>query len=361
MHPLALALDYSSGLPLIAMAGLALYIASKASVDALTAGDTNSPGRLAVAQWIPIAVVAMAAAFSGRMAIAVGLIFSTTVACLSLVVGAVALLGLTPVSAPSRRAWGMILPVGMLAFLSGFRGYLSLLNAAVLAILGVCVLLLWNDRKDPAIVPEPAPVVPIGRAMWIRSTQFILAIALAGVGAWLAIYGVDRISARSEFTSAGLLTATLVSPLLVLPIIGTGTELSHHQKGPTAVGSAMGIALLNGCLLLPLVVLGAYGRQYVSQLTPVVTSSTTSTNASVMVTSVSVTSSSPMVFAPIRFPYVVWRVDVVLWIALGLLLLPVALGRWSIGKSQGLLLMCGYAMYLAMSVLVQTYALYGLR
>jgi Ca2+/Na+ antiporter len=329
MLDLAIAIDYSSGLPLVVCAGVAMYIASKALADAITGGDSTAAGRLAIGQWIPIAVLAVAAVISNRQQIAVGLIFSSAIACVSLAVGAVAFLGLAPVSANSRRNWGMMVPAGLLAFLAGLRGSISLFNAGVLAIQGICVLLLWNDRPDPATAADPLPVARPGRGVGFRSAQFVLALLVSGIGAWLALHGIDKMAAGSEFASAGLLTATLLSPLLVLPIIGTGTELSHHNESGVAVTAQIGVAMLNATALLPIVVATSYLRQLVLNHF-----------------------SFAFDFTPVPFPLAVWRVDVVAFIALGLFLLPVAIGRWSISKMQGLALMCGYVVYLALAILI---------
>ncbi len=343
----ALAIDYTSGLPLIGAAGVAIYIANKSLVGALCSEAGPSPGRTAIGQWLPIAVMSIEAILTHRPQIAVGLLFSTSVASLSLLIGAVALLGVSPITAESRRAWALLLPVSLLAFLSGFRGYLGPFNAAVLAVMGLCVLLVWNDRKDPTSKPaEPAGAL-IERSKPVRFLQFILALCVAGVGAWLGTHAVDRIAAQGEFTSPGLLTAALLSPLFVLPSIGTGTELSHRQQGSVAVGAAVGVGLLNGCLLLPLVVVASYGQQYLAAVIPAMKNAATVP--------------ALMTFHPVSFPLAVWRVDAVIWIALGLFLLPVGLGRWSISKGNGLFLMCGYVMYLTLAILMQQYMLYGLR
>jgi Ca2+/Na+ antiporter len=340
MFELAIAIDYHSGLPLIVCAGVAMYIASKALADAITGGDSSSPGWLAIGQWIPIAVLAVAAVLTNHQEIAVTLIFSSSIACLSLANGAVAFLGLSAITAGSRRSWGMLVPASLLAFLAGIRGSISLFHAAVLAIQGLCVLILWNDRassaKDAGTVPPP--IGRPGRSAALRTIQFVLAILIAGVGAWLALHGIDRITATSEFASAGLLTSTLLSPLLILPIIGTGTELSHRNQSAVAVGSQIGIALLNITALLPMIVVASLIQQFI------------------------VNHSQPgFSFVPVAFSHSVWRVDLVVLVILGLFLLPVGLGRWAISKGQGLALMCAYLLYLALWVMVQTYNLYGVH
>ena len=322
---LAIAIGYSSGLPLIVAAGAAMYIASKALSDAMTDGVANRPGRLAIGQWLPIATLAVAAAAINRTDIAVGLIFSTAVATLSLALGSVSFVGSVPMATSTHRTWAMLVPAGLLVFLVGFRTTISPFGAGVMLLQGLCVLLLWTDRTSPAT----EEVSQSGSGLAFRFIQFLLAIALAGIGAWMALHGIDQVALNSEFASAGLLTATLLSPLLVLPIIGTGTELAQQKQSTTAVSSQVGVALLNACVLLPLVVLTSYARQFLDQK-----------------------HAATLQFIPVTFPLAVWRVDVIIFIALGLFLLPVAIGRWSIRRLQGLGLMLGYVLYLALSILI---------
>jgi hypothetical protein len=160
---------------------------------------------------------------------------------------------------------------------------------------------------------------------------------LAAVGSWLAMHGIDSVAAGSELASTGLLTTTLLSPLLVLPIIGTGTELAQRNQSATAMTSQIGVAFLNICALLPLVVLVNVAQQLIAQR-----------------------SFSLDHLTGLPFPLAVWRVDVVILIALGLFLLPVAIGKWSISKMQGVGLMLGYATYLVLVVVWTEYSLHGI-
>lgn len=331
-HPASMPPIFHSLLPVV-FAGIATYVASKAMADALTGGDNSRPGWLAIGQWIPIAVLALTAALSNRPAIAVGLVFSTSVACLSLAVGAAAALSPVSVSPVSRRSWGMLVPAGLLAFLVGLHGTISLFNAGIFAIEGLCALMLWNDQPTP-VTPQPLPVARPGHGIEMRLGQLVLGLALSVIGAWLGLYGVNLLASQSEFTSAGLMTATLLGPLLVLPIIGSGTELAHAHQAGTAVASQTAVALLNLCALLPAVVFAACCRQmFVSK--------------------------SLDFTAAIAFPLAVWRVDVILVIILSLFLLPVSLGRWALTRTQGLIMMLGYVFYLMMTLAWQTYVLRG--
>jgi Ca2+/Na+ antiporter len=344
MHLLA-ALPTGSGFYLIISAGVATYIASKAAVDALVGGGTPTAGRLAIGQWLPVAVLSIVAILINQPQIAVGVVFSTSVAVLTLATGATTFLEPAEGTLVSRRCWPMLLPAGILVFLVGFRGTVSGFDALVLLLQGLFVLLLWIDRPNKPVGPTTAMLVEPRRAVVPRILQFLLAVALAAVGGWLAVSGVQIAATTTEVGSAGLMTATILSPLLALPIIGTGSELAHRQQSPIAVSSQVGVALLNVFALLPLLVLLAYRHEMLWHLHSWFTPSEVVTLKSRPVV-------APVFHSALILPLAVWRVDVVALIAVGFFLLPVAIGRWSLTKLQGLGMILGYAVYLAMSLLL---------
>jgi Ca2+/Na+ antiporter len=57
---------------------------------------------------------------------------------------------------------------------------------------------------------------------------------------------------------------------------------------------------------------------------------------------------------PIYYPMAVWRVDTVVLILLALLLLPVGMGRWTLGRREGAGLIIGYAAYLVLTAMMGT-------
>jgi hypothetical protein len=46
------------------------------------------------------------------------------------------------------------------------------------------------------------------------------------------------------------------------------------------------------------------------------------------------------------FPVLVWRVDTVALLVLGLVLLPAAIGRWTLGRRDGVIMLFVYVAYL---------------
>src|SRR5687767_15945282 len=86
---------------LLALGGVAIYVASRAAADALAGGDPEQPGRRAIGHCIPIAIVALLFLNPvlgrpgidelgvGRPQIGVALLLASGVACLTLVLGIV--------------------------------------------------------------------------------------------------------------------------------------------------------------------------------------------------------------------------------------------------------------------------------
>ncbi len=292
--------------------GVALYIAARSAADALTAGQTPGAARLAIANWMPILLVALTAVLLNQPAVAVGVIFATSVASLTLGVGTITLLA-DSLSPLSKNAWPMILPTALLVFLAGFRGELTILHAIILAAQGIVILIICNSAStDPPSDPK---------YRWLRLTQFLLSAALAGIGAWSILHGVDRASHANETASPGVLAATFLSPLLLLPLLGHGVDLVHRNLAEVAATAFVGLTLLNICALLPLLIAISY-LKFLN------------------------------LGGALQLPLAVWRVDIVALIVLGLFLLPVGLGRWKLSRIQGLGLIGGYAAYLALSLLL---------
>jgi hypothetical protein len=186
----------------------------------------------------------------------------------------------------------------------------------------------------------------------------------------------------------------LLGPLLVLPMLGTGVDLAHRGQSWLAVSSHVGVVLLNLCLLLPAVVIegqyhplrmgaqaatawldenvmGSWRKQMAAPITPPTTMPTTlaATSPTTSPTTVATTqqaSTAPVAssadededdspaaeasHAAVPLPLAVWRVDIVVLIALGLFLVPVALGRWQMTKWEGLGLLAGYIAYLLLAM-----------
>jgi Ca2+/Na+ antiporter len=339
---------------LFAGAGLVLYIASRAAVDALTAANDPSPGKLAVGHWIPIAWSALLATAAGRAEIGVGIVFATSVAALGMVLGVLTCISHdTEGHAERAHAWPFVVPAAILALLAGFSGGLTWWHALMLLGLGACVWSVWIGRRHEEQVATVASVSPSDPAEasqspqrasteW-RITQFLLSVLLAAAGGWLAYRATTVADDRTRIATGGLIAAAVVSPLLVLPMLGSGSIAAHHGRLPSAIAGIVGVVLLNLCALLPLVILTHYTRQVVvdwDKFHPAVAATTMATTEPV---------ETLYQLRSVPFPLAVWRVDTTLLIVLGLLLIPVSLGRLTLRKPEGLALAIVYAVYLVIS------------
>jgi hypothetical protein len=294
--PLALALTEHLGGVMLVGAAIAFYIASRAAGDAMSQPGATSPIRHALAQWGGIAAVCLVSVWLNHAEIAVGVIFSTSVAALSLHLGVAIATSPQPararreghgfevlpshesaIAVPShdeaehssgvrgRRAWAMVLPVGVLALMAGFSGKLTLLHALLFAIQGLFVLMVWKPR-----VGEPVPTGSAARLAGTARAQLALAIVLAVIGAFCAIYGAVRMSEETGIMSTGLIASAALGPLLILPMIGSASLMAAHGQVQTVAGASVVMVLLNLCLLLPLVIVGWHLREqyFVPPTTP---------------------------------------------------------------------------------------------
>ena len=378
---------FSAPTLLLAAGMVMLYVASRAGVDALVRGNfAVRHGWAAVGHWIPVAAVALTAVAAGRGEIALGVVFGTSVAALSLAFGLITYMAPPGELPPSRRVWPFLLPAALLPLVAGFSGELNAVHAVMIAVLGLSVLQVWRGvggggragagsfhrnggianggtvadvlarEVEPLAYAEPDTVGPsgpptldyvspppgAGRLMWDRETllrgaQGLLAVALAAAGARAAVLGTIHADAASKLTRAEMLSAAALSPLLILPVLATGTESAQRGRSADACGGLVALSLLNLCGLLPAVVFFWYLR--------------TAAPEGAGWGLVAAVKSAVSQGRPIPLPLAVWRVDAVVLTVLGFALIPVALGRWTLGRLESAGLIVGYAAYLAVTAL----------
>ena len=307
------------GPKLLVLAGVAVhYAATSIAMAALARPDIASPGRRALAQWLPIFATAMAAAIMRQTEIAVALAFGSSVACLSLVLGMSTYVGPLQEFPPSRKLWPLVMPAALFVLLSGFHGTLSWLHAVLLLGMGAGFLPLWVDQslhgaEQPAATPKDTSSPALG---------LVIALALAAVGAWATAHGATEVTQQSRLLSTQLLGSVILGPFLLLPALGNCSMLAQQGRAGEAITSLVGTVLLNLCLLLPLVVLVTY----------VISRGAT----------------------PTHYPLVAWRVDAVVLLVLAFALIPVAAGRWLPGRLESMLLVLVYTAYLVFETLYAT-------
>jgi Ca2+/Na+ antiporter len=361
---------------LLMLAAAGWYLASRAAAEALAASSL-SPGRRAVGMSIPTAVLAILAIVMGWPEVATGIVFASSVAGLTLVLGVITISANPNVVSRPRRIWGFVMPAAMIALLLGLRAGIGWVQVGALLVEGMALGLLWNERQPAPSVSgasPPAHAVPATErpAIGMRAAVLIAAILAAAVGSWAALRAVDRISSDFYNLNRGMVTALMLAPAIVLPMIGTGTQSAHVGDYDHAVTTQVGVVLINLCAILPLVAVlwmtrPTWGAAFVDPPPAALVSTASATQSSYTTSPASTTSTTSTApsttsesephsaFQPPRelpYPMAVWRVDTVLLVALGMLLLPVSLGKWTIGMIEGYALLLVYAIYLALSALV---------
>ncbi|HEY2589633.1 MAG TPA: hypothetical protein VGI81_28065 [Tepidisphaeraceae bacterium] len=303
----------SVGAEILLVGGVVIqYVATRLSMAAAGRRDGAAPGRMALAQWLPILATTLAAIALRQPEMALCLVFGSSVAALALVMGMTMYVAPPANPTPQWRLWAMVLPPSILLLLAGFRGQLTWFHAVMLLIMGAAFLSVWVERRpeheSAAFAADPPGNSP-------GAVLLIPALLLAGVGAYAAVRGAGLSAGR--LLTPDLMAATILSPLLLLPSLGVGTLLAQQGHTDRAITSLCGTVQLNLCLLLPVVVLVQYAIGAVHG------------------------NADPMIY-----PLITWRVDTVLLVVLSFALLPVAAGRWMPERIEAALLVIVYIGYL---------------
>ncbi|MGH7213813.1 MAG: hypothetical protein ACREIT_03505 [Tepidisphaeraceae bacterium] len=354
----------SVGAVLILSAGVALFVGGRVCGDVLAGGGRGpKPGRRAVGLWLPIAMTAVGAMVGGRSEVALGIAFATSVASLSLVVGLICLY--QPIGrdverhgiVPGLRAWPFVLPAALLALLAGFSGELNTFHALVLLGQGLAALLVWGDERETVQIHDASPTPEPTRTRWVL---LVLALLVAALGAWAGLRGIALPPGRLRMFSPAVLSATVLSPLLLLPMMNVGLGLTRQGRAAEALTTQVGVVLLNLCLLLPVLVGIACVKPLFAGAVSFLAPSTLNAVATTLPATAPATQPEPSpiddayVTAELRapralpYPLITWRVDTVVLIVLGFMLVPMALGRLTLGQAEGAGLLAGYCAYLVL-------------
>jgi Ca2+/Na+ antiporter len=308
---------------MLLLAAVGLYGGCRAVLDVLTPGGPSggSAGRRAVGQCVPIAAVALAAMAAHQAALAVVILFSTSVALLTLVLGLATVFAHGPrpdgqrnvPASPgrTRRTWMLVLPAALLVLVAGLRSQLAWPAATAIAILGIAILAAWREANQPGwkhAKDDGAHYAPA--VAGLRALQVILGLAVCGVGAWMMLKAAVAVGDQTERLGPGTFAAVVLCPLLVLPVLGTAVSAAQH--GAEIVTPLVGTVLLNICLLLPVCVAVSYATWQ----------------------------------SAVPFPPGVWRLENMLLVVVGLFLVVAAMRWWALRRAEGMLLVAGYFAYL---------------
>ena len=322
-----------NALSLLGLGAAGLCAASVASAVAVGSRLGLAPGWRALFHWAPIAIAVLVARYMGWADVSIGLIFGTSVAILSSAVGSLSTVApVGPAPARWKRIWPFTLAAALLIFVSGYNGLLTWKHGFTLGVEGLVILSLWRDPVSEhewggAITDPSRPFIPQELA-WIAVG---VSIFLAGLGAYLAVHGVQAMTQLKSHASPGAIAATLLSLVLTTPIMQSGRGLALAGASWIPMTAQVGVVLLNLCLLLPLLALMPYADAIFHAVN---------------------LGARPMIdwqsLAPqaMVFPLAVWRIDSVVLVLLSAILLPAAVGKWNLGREEGLLLIVGYCLYL---------------
>jgi Ca2+/Na+ antiporter len=161
----------------------------------------------------------------------------------------------------------------------------------------------------------------------------VLCIGVAMVGAVAGVAGV--VALAREFTTLSEMSpvVALLAPILVLPMLSGGAALANQQRANIAATMGVGVVLLNLCLLLPVIILIRKPLQELHR----------NLDGRFPLRFDLIAGNSSLVFS-----WVTWRVDNVVLLVLAFILIPAALGRWRLGRAEGVTLIGLYAVYVIM-------------
>jgi hypothetical protein len=216
---------------------------------------------------------------------------------------------------------------------------------------GILLLTLWFDGPDPVATPQsvldganspgetgsgdphitPPPVPHSRDESGLLIVQLILVAALLWFGGWGITRGAVRTSSALRGLSTSGMAGSIISLALVMPMMYGTWRQADGGRGWVPVTTQIGVVLLNLCALLPVLIL----LPYLANIAPFI--------AHWAGDSLAPRGGLPTL---LLFPSPMWRIDNVVLIVVGILLLPVSIGKWRLGREEGMILLAGYFFYL---------------
>lgn len=259
----------------------------------------------------PSILVAGWACWIGESGKAIALLTSGAVIFITLLLGVVAMSG--PAGGIGSSGLKMLAPLSVGTFIIGLSGELRPIHAW--SLLGMMVLLVWAFPRTYSVSP-----VKTGIRGWVYTVLLYL------VGVVVMSIAVSRIVELPVLPLLG----PVVVPLTVLGSIGllvTDLQRGSSSSEADAVQTICGGAVTLLGMGLPCVIL-------LGHWTGGAVSSTT----------------QPLVTPPVVMPLQAWRIDTVLLTVLSVILLPVGLGRFRLGRLEGVLLVLTCVLFLVVTV-----------
>ena len=290
-----------------------------------------SPGRRALIHWTPIAMAVLVARWHGAWDIALGIIFGTSVAVMSTVLGSVCAAGpVGPAPAGWKRVWPFTLVAALIVYVSGFNGLLNWKHGIALLVEGIALFSLWREAEGSDWIDPAQHRAEDLAPRWLEWGALVVGILLAAGGAYFATKGATQLHGRVRL-SPGTIGSTLLSLVLVAPMAQGDRRLAVAGASWLAATAEFGVVLLNLCVLLPVMAfvpyLGAYVRGAKASHGFLIDPSKYDLHLT-------------------EFPLALWRIDTVAIVLLSLLVLPVAMGKWNLAREEGVLLIAAYCIYI---------------
>jgi Ca2+/Na+ antiporter len=326
-------------------------------------GDREPVGLRALGYFFPIAGASLVALLMGQPNVALAVVFGSSVGALTSVVGLTALA--EPIGSGPRewmRVWPFVLAASLIVFIAGFKGTFQWQDAVALLTQGAVIFGLIFDPRDkprthlgnehfelvdvPAQDSESAPLVyasarpaASSNLTWERTAlaavELLLVAGMLWVGAVAATRGVVRTGAARSMNPSAL-AASLIGLALVLPMTWGAWRRAEGGRSWSPVSTQVSVVLLNLCVLLPLLILMPYAAAKLPFLSRFAGDA------------LAYHEGMPRV---LLYPTPMWRIDNVVLIIVAVLLLPVSLGRWNLGREEGMVLIAGYFFYLTATLL----------
>jgi hypothetical protein len=202
------------------------------------------------------------------------------------------------------RTSSLLLPVALLTQLIGFSGIIRRSHAVMLVIEGIAIAPLCVRMIRPRDVRVGVRVGGV--------VQLMLSIGLIALSGWAAVTAVANLAEQSELFRPAIANSLVLGPVVVLPMIPLLATMAENGMATAALETLVLFVLLNLCGVLPAIA---------------------------------------AVHPGMTIPMLSWRLDSLLLVVIGLLLLPPAIGRWTLGKREGLALMACFVAYLMITLI----------
>ncbi len=315
--------------------------------------QTVGPATALVA-WLPTALCVLVAMVLGQPTVAVTLIYATSLAAVTAILGGALLLA--PHSedaaamqrpADSSAMLSLGLPMAMLVWLIGFSGNITPASALALLIAAVAALDAWaHDKQAPAA--EALGGRGAAASAPFRVIEALVAVALGLGGAWAAVAFTQQAANPLMRISPELLVVTPLGPLLLLPLYNRAVSHARRGRPSSSVALALGVVVLNMGILLPLT---AVVRHLIPPLLALAGPGATTAPATTGAAATAAEFSPHM--SLLGIPLLLWRLDNLLLVLVALTMFGVRLGYYRPSRRMGVALLMLYAGYFMMTVVMR--------